>query len=185
MTTPTPNQNPYKVTTGKCRLCYTKNVLTPDETGSYSLMILIPKTDTVTVNALNASIEKYKKDASAEAKWGSKFLASMKTPMRDGDTERDTDKSPEFKGHYFINANTYTKPGVVDARMHDIINASDLYSGCYGRVSVVPAAFNTDGNKGIKLYLNNVQKLGDGDRLGGGAGNVNDDFTAVEEDFLS
>lgn len=183
--TTTPNQNPYKVTTGKCRLCYTKNVLTPDEDGSYSLMILIPKTDTVTINALKNSIEKFKKDPKAEAKWGSKFLANMRTPLRDGDTERDLEKGPEFKDHYFVNANTYTKPGVVDARMQEIINPSDIYSGCYGRVSVVPAAYNTDGNRGIKLYLNNVQKIAEGERLGGGGSNVNDDFTAIEEDFLS
>ena len=49
----------------------------------------------------------------------------------------------------------------------------------------MPAAYNTDGNRGIKLYLNNVQKLAEGERLGGGGSNVNDDFTAVEEDFLS
>jgi hypothetical protein len=149
------------------------------------LMLLIPKTDTATVNALKKSIEAFKKDAKAEAKWGSKFLASMKLPLRDGDTERDVEKSPEFKGHYFINANTYTKPGVVDAQMQEIINPADIYSGCYGRISVVPAAYNTDGNKGIKFYLNNVQKLAEGEKLGGGASQASDDFTAVEEDFLS
>ena len=180
----TTNQNPYKVTTGRGRLCYTQNVLTPDDKDSYSLMFLIPKTDTTTINALKKTIEAFKKDAKAEAKWGSKFLASMKLPLRDGDTERDTEKSPEFKGHYFINANTYTKPGVVNAQMQEIIDPSEIYSGCYGRISIVPAAFNTDGNKGIKFYLNNIQKLADGEKLGGGASNPNDDFTAVEEDFL-
>lgn len=179
------NQNPYKVTTGKGRLCYVQNLLKADEKDAYSLMFLIPKTDTVTINALKKSIEAFKKDPKAEAKWGSKFLASMKLPLRDGDTERDTDKSPEFKGHYFINANTYTKPGVVDAKMQEIINPADIYSGCYGRISVVPAAYNTDGNKGIKFYLNNVQKLAEGEKLGGGASQASDDFTAVEEDFLS
>jgi Protein of unknown function (DUF2815) len=185
MATTTTNANPYKITTGKGRLCYTKNVLTPDEKDSYSLMLLIPKTDTVTVNAIKKSVEAYKKDPKAVAKWGGKWLDAMKQPLRDGDAERDTDKSPEFKGHYFINANTYTKPGVVDAGMQEIINAADLYSGCYGRISIVPAAFNTDGNKGIKFYLNNVQKLAEGEKLGGGASNPNDDFTAVEDDFLS
>lgn len=177
--------NPYKVTTGKGRLSYAKNVLTPDEDGSYSLAFLIPKTDTVTINALKKAIEAYKADPKAVAKWGSKWLANMKQPLRDGDAERDTDKSPEYKGHYFINANTYTKPGVVDAKLQPIIDPSEIYSGCYGRISVVPAAFNTDGNKGIKLYLNNLQKLAEGERLGGGASNPEDDFTAVEDDFLN
>jgi hypothetical protein len=113
-------------------------------------------------------------------------LASFKTPLRDGDTERDTDKYPEYKGHYFINANTYNKPSVVDAKMNDIIDKSELYSGCFGRVSIMPAAYNVDGNKGIKFYLNNVQKLAEGEPLGGaGASNASDDFTAVEDDFLN
>jgi hypothetical protein len=180
----TPNVNPYKVTTGTGRLGFTKNLLTPDESGSYSVMFLIPKTDVATVNALKKVIDAFKVDPKATAKWGSKFLASMKQPLRDGDTERDTDKSPEYKGHYFINANTYTKPGVVDAKMQEIIDPSAIYSGCNGRVSVVPAAFSKDGNLGIKLYLNNVQVLQGGDRLAGGS-RASDDFTAVEDDFLS
>ena len=180
------NVNPYKVVTGKGRLCYVKNLLTPDETGSYALMFLVPKTDTETVNAIKKAVEAFKKDPKAEAKWGSKFLASMKLPLRDGDTERDTEKSPEFKGHYFINANSYQKPSVVDTKLQAVIDPSEIYSGCYGRISIVPAAFNTDGNKGIKFYLNNVQKLGEGERLGGGASRAEDDFTAVAEsdDFL-
>jgi len=185
MATTTTNVNPYKVVTGKGRLCYTKNVLTPDENGSYSLMFLVPKTDTVTVNALRKAIEAFKADPKAVAKWGSKFLASMKQPLRDGDAERDTDKSPEFKGHFFINANSYQKPSVVDSQMQEIIDPSEIYSGCYGRISIVPGAYNTDGNRGIKVYLNNVQKLADGEKLGGGGSRADEDFTAVaDEDFL-
>ena len=135
---------------------------------------------------INGVVDKFKTDAKAVTIWGSKFLASFKTPLRDGDTERDTGKYPEYKGHYFINANTYNRPGVVDAQKNDIIDKSELYSGCYGRVSIIPAAYNVDGNKGIKFYLNNVQKLAEGEPLGGaGSSNAADDFTAVEDDFLS
>jgi len=147
---------------------------------------LIDKKDKETLTKINSAVDKFKTDAKAVTIWGSKFLASFKTPLRDGDTERDTDKYPEYKGHYFINANTYNKPSVVDAKMNDIIDKSELYSGCYGRVSIMPAAYNVDGNKGIKFYLNNVQKLAEGEPLGGAsASNASDDFTAVEDDFLS
>jgi hypothetical protein len=149
-------------------------------------MILVDKKDKETLTKINSAVDKFKTDAKAVTIWGSKFLASFKTPLRDGDTERDTDKYPEYKGHYFINANTYNKPSVVDAKMNDIIDKSELYSGCYGRVSIMPAAYNVDGNKGIKFYLNNVQKLAEGEPLGGaGASNASDDFTAVEDDFLN
>ena len=174
-----------KVITGKVRLSFTKNVFTPDEKGSFSIMILIDKKDKETLAKINGVVDKFKTDAKAVTIWGSKFLASFKTPLRDGDTERDTGKYPEYKGHYFINANTYNRPGVVDAQKNDIIDKSELYSGCYGRVSIIPAAYNVDGNKGIKFYLNNVQKLSDGEPLGGNVSNASDDFTAVEDDFLN
>lgn len=174
-----------KAVTGKARLSYTATVFTPDEKEKYSICVLIPKSDTDTLKKLNAAIDACKTDPKAIAKWGSKWLASMKNPLRDGDSERDTDKSPEYKGHYFINASTYTKPGVVDAQMNPILDKAELYSGCYGRVSVTAGAFNTDGNKGIKFWLNNVQKLGDGEPLGGGFSRAEDDFTAVTDDFLS
>ena len=175
----------YKVITGKVRLSFTKNVFTPDEKGSFSIMILIDKKDKETLAKINGVVDKFKTDAKAVTIWGSKFLASFKTPLRDGDTERDTEKYSEYKGHYFINANTYNRPGVVDAQKNDIIDKSELYSGCYGRVSITPAAYNVDGNKGIKFYLNNVQKLSDGEPLGGNVSNASDDFTAVEDDFLN
>ena len=174
-----------RIITGKVRLSFTKNVFTPDEKGSYSIMILVDKRDKETLAKINGAVDKFKTDPKAVTIWGSKFLASFKTPLRDGDTERDTEKYPEYKGNYFINANTYNKPSVVDSGMNDIINKSDLYSGCYGRISIVPAAYNVDGNKGIKFYLNNVQKLAEGEPLGGGVSNAADDFTAVEDDFLS
>lgn len=174
-----------KVVTGKARLSFTQNLFAPDDKGSYSLLLMIPKTDTATITKIKASIEAYKTDPKAINIWGSKFLASFKTPLRDGDTERDTEKYPEYKGHYFLNANTYNKPGVVDAQMNPILDKKEIYSGCYGRASLVPAAYNVDGNKGIKFYLNNVQKLADGEPLGNAASRAEDDFTAVEDDFLA
>ena len=177
--------NITKVTTGKSRLSYAKNLLDADEKGAFGLCILIPKSDTATLQKLRAAVEAFKTDEKAVAKWGSKFLGSFKTPIKDGDVDRDTAKYPEFKGHYFINANTYTKPGVVDAQMNPILDKSQIYSGCYVRISVTCGAYNKDGNKGIKFWLGNVQKLADGDRLGGSFSSAEDDFTAVEEDFLA
>jgi hypothetical protein len=64
------------------------------------------------------------------------------------------------------------------------MDKSEVYSGCYARVSINLYPFNVDGNKGIAAGLNNVQKLADGDALSGRA-RAEDDFTAVEDDFLS
>lgn len=175
--------SPAKVVTGKVRLSYV-NLVDPDEKGAYSALLLIPKSDTKTVSDIAAAIERTKVDPRAQAKWGGKFLASFKTPLRDGDTERDTDKSPEYKGHYFLNVNTYTKPGLVDKDLNEIQSKAEVYSGCYARASIMPAPYSVDGNKGIKFYVNNVQKVADGAPLGGGGGRAQDDFTAIADDFL-
>ena len=172
-----------KVITGKVRLSYV-NVFDLNDKGKYSVCLLIPKSDKATLDKIKNAIEAVKGDPKAATTWGGKHLASFKSPLRDGDTERDTEKAPEYKGHYFINCNTSKKPDVVDMGLNPIMDKSEVYSGCYARASINFYAFNVDGNKGIASGLNNVQKLADGERFGGGS-RASEDFTAVEEDFLS
>ena len=147
----------------------------------YSVSVLIPKSDTETVNAVNAAI-----DAAIEegvAKFGGKKpnRAAIKLPLRDGDVERDDEA---YKGHYFINANSATAPGIVDASRQPILERSEVYSGVYGRASINFYAFNTNGNKGIACGLNNLQKIRDGESLGGKT-RAEDDFDDGEDDFLN
>lgn len=172
-----------KVITGKVRMSYV-NVFEMNDKDKYSVCLLIPKSDKDTLTRIKAAIEGVKADPKSAVKWGGKWLASYKSPLRDGDTERDLEKNPEYKGHYFINCNSGQKPDVVDTALNPILDKSAVYSGCYGRASVNFYPFSMDGNKGIAAGLNNVQKLADGERLGGGS-RASDDFTAVEEDFLS
>lgn len=172
-----------KVVTGKARLSYV-NLFTPrvgpnGGDPKYSICVLIPKSDTATVNKIKAAIEAAKE--AGKATWGGKVPAGLKLPLRDGDAERDT---PEYKGHWFINANSKQKPGVVDAAVNPIMDQGEVYSGCYGRVSINFYAFNQSGNKGVGAGLQNVQKLADGEPLSGRS-RATDDFTAAEEDFLS
>ena len=56
---------------------------------------------------------------------------------------------PAYKDSYFVNANSTTKPEVVDAALNPIIETSEIYSGIYGRASITFYAFNNNGNKGI------------------------------------
>jgi hypothetical protein len=179
--------------TGKSRFSFV-SIFKPNDHGKYSITVLVPKTDTATVAALRKAIDAYKTSERAIKVWDGKFLASYKTPLRDGDTERDTDKSPEFKGHYFFEAksnptdgkgNARPAPTVVDAKLLPIVDPAQVYSGCYGRVSLDLYPYSKDGNKGMSFGLVNVQKLADGERLGSGASAATDDFTAVEEDFLN
>ena len=91
--------------------------------------------------------------------------------------------SPLTNRAYFINANSATAPGVVDASQ-EIINRSEVYSGVYGRASINFYAFNSNGNKGIACGLNNLQKIRDGEPLGGKSRAEDDFATYDDEDFL-
>ena len=148
----------------------------------YSVSLLIPKNDKETINAIEKAI-----DAAIEegiGKFGGKKpnKAAIKLPLRDGDIERDDEA---YKGHYFINANSVTAPQIVDKAVKPILDRSEVYSGCYARVSISFYAFNSNGNKGIACGLGNIQKIRDGEPLGGRS-NASDDFTSLEEDdFLA
>ena len=103
--------------------------------------------------------------------------------LGDGDAERPDDEA--YANSYFVNANSGTAPGIVDADRNPILERSEVYSGVYGRASINFYAFNSNGNKGIACGLNNLQKIRDGEPLGGKS-RAEDDFAeADEEDFLS
>lgn len=107
----------------------------------------------------------------------------MKSPLRDGDVERPEDEA--YAGHYFINANSKLKPGVVDANLNEIIDPAEFYSGCYGRASITFYAYNVNGNKGIACGLQNLQKLKDGEPLGGSRASAASDFGDFDDEFLN
>lgn len=109
-------------------------------------------------------------------------LSTLKTPLRDGDAERPDD--PAYANSYFVNANSITAPGVVDADRQPIIDTSEVYSGVYGRASINFYAYATKTAKGISCGLNNLMKVKDGDPLGGHS-RAEDDFADLEDDFLS
>ena len=148
----------------------------------YSVSAIVPKSDTKTVEAIKAAIEQAKKDS--VSKWGGKVPGNLKTPLRDGDIDRPDDEA--YKGCYFFNANSRQAPQVVDGKVQPVLDQSEVYSGCYGRISVTFYGYNSNGNRGIAAGLGNIQKLKDGEPLGGGRAKAADDFDTVdEEDFLA
>jgi hypothetical protein len=182
MTTPTTTNKATKVITGEVRLSYV-HLFEPTSIGEgsdlkYSVCLLIPKTDKITLGAISAAIEAAK--LAGVSKWGGKIPPTLKLPLRDGDAERPD--SPEYAGMYFVNASCKTKPSVVDRKLKEITNSEDVYSGCYARASVNFYAFDQRGNRGIACGLNNVQKLRDGDYLGGRS-RAEDDFDEVEDEL--
>ena len=148
----------------------------------YSISVLIPKTDTATINKINEAIDIAIEEGIARFGGKKPNKATLKLPLRDGDLERDNDA---YKGHYFINANSINAPQIVDANLDPILDRNEVYSGCYGRVSLNFYAFNSNGNKGIACGLGNVQKLRDGELLGGRSSAKDDFATENNDEFLA
>lgn len=178
-----------KLVTGKARLSYAKVwEAEPDDNGNlwYSTAILIPKEDKATLAKYKAIIDVLKEQA--KAKYGGKLPKDFHTPLRDGDEEAE-EKGEAYEGHYFFNAKSKNKPGIAkpigkDAngktKFAEITDTTEVYSGCYAKVSVNFYLFDTKGNKGIAAGLNNIVKVQDGDFLGGRS-SLSDDFS--DEDF--
>lgn len=187
MSTTTDAAASTKVITGLVRFSY-MHVFEPTaiEEGQdkkYSVSLIIPKSDKATLAKIKAAVEAAKENGKAN-KFGGKIPANIKLPLRDGDVDRPEDAA--YAESYFINATCKNKPGVVDSNVQPIINADEVYSGCYGRASINFYAFNTSGNKGIACGLNHIQKIKDGEPLGS-VTRAEDDFAEAfegEDDFM-
>lgn len=170
------NETPTKVIVS-CRFsylhCWEPEAINGGEP-KYSVSAIIPKSDKETIKKIQAAVEAAKQESLS--KWGGKI------PLRDGDIDRPEDEA--YKGCYFFNANSRQAPQVVDKQVQPILDQTEVYSGCYGRISVNFYGYNSNGNRGVAAGLGNIQKLKDGEALSSRT-NAEDDFEAVEdEDFL-
>lgn len=184
-----------KLTTGKVRFsfCHVFEPQTPTGGGDakYSVTLLIPKSDTTTLGKI--------KEAMAEAranfckKNGEASLPQKPNhTLHDGDGLRDSGDpyGPECKGCYVITVSSKQKPVIVDAFRNEITDASEVYSGCYGRASINFYGYNANGKKGISAGLLAIQKLADGEPFGtvGSADDFDDDFQdgeGFDDDFMA
>lgn len=178
--------NGTKVITNKVRLSFV-HVLEPHafegQEPKYSTMLLIPKDDTETLKAIKSAI-KTAYDTAKEGKLKGVKFDRLKTSLRDGDEEMDTEERPEFENMMFINVSSKTKPQIIkkeDGMKIGTTDPDDIYSGVYAMVSINFYAYNTAGNKGITAGLNNIFTTCKGDYLGGRA-SAESDFADVDWD---
>lgn len=178
----TPSQT--KVVTGTVRLSYAHlfepYAVNPEQPEKYSTVILIPKSDKKTVKAIQAA-QQAALEQGANSKFGGKVPKSWTDTLHDGDEEADLERNPEYEDHWYMSVTSKTRPGIVDRDVQPILDSSEIYSGCYVRVSINAFPFNTQGNKGVSFGLNHVQKVKDGDFLGGRS-KADDDFEALDDE---
>lgn len=156
----------------------------PKSDAKYQTTILVPKTDTNAKAMIDAAIEGAKRNGLAN-KWQGAMPQRVPTPIWDGDglTQNGNEFGPECKGHWVFTASSPAdKPiEVVDATVQPILRATDVYSGMYANVSVNFFAYNYQGKKGIGCGLGPVQKVADGEPLGGQAPTAKSIFSPVAQ----
>src|SRR5690606_6366525 len=150
----------------------------------YSCVILVPKSDKKTIKASRAA-QQAALAAGAELVFKERSPKNWKDTFRDGDEDDsvDLDKNPEYAGHMFMTVSSKTKPGIVDRNVQPILDSTEIYSGVWARVSINAFGFNTQGDKGVSFGLNHVQKVRDGDYLGGRS-KAEDDFEPLDDEDL-
>ena len=178
---------PTKIVTGKVRLSYAHLFEPysnqPDQDPKYSVTLLIPKSDKETLAKIEAA-RKAAIELGKAKQFQGKVPPNLVNTLHDGDEEKDTDEHPEYAGMMYIAVSSKQKPGVVDRSNQQVFDASEVYSGCYARVSINAYPYSYAGKKGISFGLNNVQKLADGERFGGSS-NPEDDFEALDDEASS
>ena len=178
-----------KVTVGEVRLSYC-HLFKPEAIADggepkYSVSVIIPKSNTKLIAQIKQAVSAALQMGVA-SKFGGKMPTNWKNPLRDGDLEKSDDDS--YAGCYFISASSKTKPGVVKRmkvngqnNLVEVTNEEDIYSGCYGFVSINFFPFSNAGNKGVGAGLNNVLKTREGEYLGGRS-SAQTDFADVNLD---
>lgn len=179
-----------KVNVGEVRLSYC-HLFTPEAVAAgaekkYSVSVIIPKSNTKLVAKIKQAINAALQMGVASATFKGKMPTNWRNPLRDGDIDKADDEA--YAGSYFINATSKTKPGVVkrvkingENKLVEVTNEEDIYSGCYGIVSINFFPYNNAGNTGIGAGLNNVLKTNEGDYLGGRS-SAQTDFGGVNLD---
>lgn len=175
-----------KVVFGPCRLSYTHvfEKWAPDgasqEDGKYMTNILIDKNDKETVKAIKEAIEQAKKSAIV-SKWKGIEPKKIDSPLRNGD-EKENDNDNVYADHYYVNAKSAKRPGVVDRDKSPITDEDEFYSGVWAIVSVTFYGYDFSGKKGIACGLNNLMKYKDDERFGGGSSAESDFADIVDDD---
>lgn len=157
----------------------------PSQEAKYSCTILLPKTDLQGKAAIDAAIEAAKQ-AGLQKKFGGVLPPKLPVPVYDGDgfTASGNKFGPECAGCWVFTASSAADRPVeiVDRNMNRILDTTQVYSGMYANINVNFFAYAAPGRKGIGCGLGPVQKVRDGEALGGSAAAASSCFSAMGDE---
>lgn len=105
----------------------------------------------------------------------------INTPIRDA-LEYEEYGPPFVRGSRMVSFKTSSRaPGIVDESASPIMDRDEVFPGMKARVSYGLYWYDEDGNKGIGLFLNNIQKLGEGMGPLTGRRSAEDEFGALDD----
>lgn len=146
---------------------------------NFSLILCFPEgTDLTELKKAcgRAAIKKFGDKAKVQAMMAKNQL---RMPWRDGADYAEYGE-PFVPGSTFITIKSKQAPGVVNEYAKPIMQELDFYAGCLARASFLCWGYDSMGNKGVTLLLNNVQKTGDGNKLSGRQ-RAEDEFEPVKK----
>ena len=161
------------VVKGRMAFAHLNNPSSADK--KYGMTMIVSKDDDQSINRLNEAIE-YVKETCKE-KWGGFVPANLKLPLHDGDIEKP--EKSQFQNSFYLNAKCSDPPQIVDKNVEPIEDRSELYSGCFVNVSLVFYGYNVSGNRGIGIWLGNIQKVKDGPRMSKSHIDARDEFEVI------
>ena len=146
----------------------------------YSICLLIPKGDIETLNKYQRALEAAYEDGDKKLMSGKTkpTLHTLTCPLHDGNVEKPGQEA--FADRFYLNAKNSEKVSVVDRDLNPI-DPSEIYSGCIVNASITMSAFKTDFSKGISAYLNGIQLIKKGERIGWGP-RINNDFQVLPDE---
>jgi len=180
-------KDPCRITTPKFRVSFPsvfKATSFQDQAPKFSVQMLFDKrTDIKPLKAAAA--------LAIKNKYGDKIPKGLTMPFKDGN-----DKDLEGYGDTIVvNASSKFQPGLIDRNKNAILNEADFYPGCYARADVRAIVYEVTDPKrpnvvlkrGVSFQLNHIQKLEEGENLGGrtSAEDAFDDVSDSSDDSSS
>lgn len=152
----------------------------PNQEAKYSCTVLLPKSDVAQKQALDNAIAAA--IVQGRERWGNRVPAQPKTVVHDGDglSPQGNEYGSEAKGCWIFTASLAESRGpvqVVDLNRQPILTASEIYSGMYANVLISFYMYNNE-SIGVGAGLGPVQKVADGEPLGGKLPSADDVFGA-------
>ena len=154
----------------------------PEQDPKYSATILLPKSDLVSKQSLDAAIQAATQKGLNE-KWNGVMPPVVANPIHDGDGVKQdgTPFGDECKGCWVFTAssNADRQPQIVDRNVQPILDQSQIYSGVYANVAINVFPYIHTGKKGVGFGLTHIQKVRDGEVLGGAPVSADKVFSAL------